>query len=443
MRVERAPLSEAITALRGGSTETTAYVTERYRRVDAVESDVRAWVGGPKGRDWLTAEAAALAERHPDVNDRPPLYGVPVGVKDVFHVDGLPTRAGSELPPGELAGSEAAVVMALRRAGAIVMGKTVTTEFAYFEPGPTRNPHDLAHTPGGSSSGSAAAVAAGMCPLALGTQTIGSVVRPASFCGVVGFKPSYGRIPTDGVVPLSPSLDHVGLFTRDVAGMRLAADVCVDGWEPIDEPGDADDPSDADLPVLGVPDGAYLAQASDAGCDAFEGHLAALDAAGFEIRRVRVDAFERIDEINERHTDLMAAEAALAHRGSFAAYPDRYADSTAGLLREGREVSVGRVADARAGRIELRKSLAETATEHGIDVWISPGAPGPAPEGIDTTGDPVMNLPWTHAGVPAVAIPGGTVDGLPVGVQCTASFGDDERLLRWAASIVGAIEDGP
>jgi Asp-tRNA(Asn)/Glu-tRNA(Gln) amidotransferase A subunit family amidase len=309
----------------------------------------------------------------------------------------------------------------------------VTTEFAYFEPGPTRNPHDFAHTPGGSSSGSAAAVAAGMCPLALGTQTIGSVIRPAAFCGVVGFKPSHGRIPLDGVLPLSPSLDHVGLFTQDVAGMQAAAAVCLDDWLP------PDDPDDGDRPVLGVPDGAYLSQASDAGRAAFEEHLATLDAAGFEIRRVQVDALEAIEAINDRHTDLMAAEAALAHREWLAAYSDRYADSTAAMLREGRDVSVGTVADARAGRHDLRASLAEAAADHGIDVWVSPGAPGPAPKGIDTTGDPVMNLPWTHAGVPAVAIPGGTVDELPVGVQCTASFGSDEHLLAWAESIDAAL----
>jgi Asp-tRNA(Asn)/Glu-tRNA(Gln) amidotransferase A subunit family amidase len=299
-----------------------------------------------------------------------------------------------------------------------VFGKTVTTEFAYFEPGPTRNPNDLAHTPGGSSSGSAAAVAAGMCPLALGTQTIGSVIRPASFCGVVGFKPSYGRIPLDGVLPLSPSLDHVGLFTQDVAGMQAAAAVCLDDWLP------PDDPDDSDRPVLGVPDGAYLSQASDAGRAAFEEHLATLDAAGFEIRRVQVDAFEAIEAINDRHTSLMAAEAALEHQEWLDASPDRYADSTVSMLREGRDVP---------------------AADHGIDVWVSPGAPGPAPEGIDTTGDPVMNLPWTHAGVPAVAVPGGTVDGLPVGVQCTASFGADERLLAWAGSIdaaLGGASDG-
>jgi Asp-tRNA(Asn)/Glu-tRNA(Gln) amidotransferase A subunit family amidase len=434
MTVEPAPLGEAVEALREGDRELTEYVAERYQRVDAVESDVRAWVNGPKEREWLLAEAGALAERYPGEDNRPPLYGVPVGVKDVFHVDGLPTRAGSALPPGELVGPEAAVVTALREAGALVFGKTVTTEFAYFEPGPTRNPHDLAHTPGGSSSGSAAAVAAGMCPLALGTQTVGSVIRPASFCGVVGFKPSYGRVPLDGVVPLSPSLDHVGLFTQDIAGMATAAAVCVDGWEPTVEP------SGADRPVLGVPEGAYLSQASEAGLDAFEDRLATLGAAGFELRRVRVDALEDVEAINDRHTRLMTAEAALEHHQLLEAYPDRYAQRTAAMLREGQEVSAGTVAAARAGRIELRESLAETAATHGIDAWISPGAPGPAPEGIDTTGDPVMNLPWTHAGVPVVAIPGGTVDGLPVGVQCASSCGTDERLLAWSAGIAEVLE---
>jgi Asp-tRNA(Asn)/Glu-tRNA(Gln) amidotransferase A subunit family amidase len=431
MTVDPAPLDEAVGALRDGQQTVTEYVTERYRRIDAAESEVRAWVGGPKRREWVEAEAAALAERYPDAEDRPPLYGVPVGVKDIFHVTGLPTRAGSWLPPGELAGSEAAVVTTLREAGALVLGKTVTTEFAYFEPGPTRNPHDFGHTPGGSSSGSAAAVAAGMCPLALGTQTIGSVVRPASFCGVVGFKPSYDRIPPDGVVPLSPSLDHVGLFTQDTVGMSTAAAVCVDDWEP------PDDPDAVDEPVLGVPGGPYLEQASAAGREAFEAHLDTLERAGFEVRRV--DAFDRIEDVNDRHEKLIAAEAALAHHEWFESYPDRYADSTAALLEEGRDVAVGAVADARAGREELRASLAEQAADHGVDVWVSPGAPGPAPGSIETTGDPVMNLPWTHAGVPTVAVPAGTVDGLPVGIQCAAAFESDERLLAWSERIEGPL----
>ncbi len=431
MTIRPAPLAETARSLRDGVRDVADYVAELHERIDALEPDVRAWVDGPKPPERTAAEAAALAERYPDPDRRPPLFGVPVGVKDIFHVDGLPTRAGATLPPDELAGPQAAAVTALREAGAFVLGKTVTTEFAYFEPGPTRNPHDAGHTPGGSSSGSAAAVAAGMCPLALGSQTIGSVIRPASFCGVVGFKPSYGRVPLDGVVPVSPSLDHVGLFTQDAAGASLAASALVDDWDDAA----ADGP---DRPVLGVPDGGYLAQASDAGRDAFETAVDALGDAGYEVRRV--EAFDDIDAVNERHRRLMAAEMAQTHHDWFVEYGDRYADATAELIREGREVSVSELADARRGRTRLRASLAETMNEEGIDAWVAPGAPGPAPEGIDDTGDPVMNLPWTHAGVPAVTVPAGDVDGLPVGLQCAAAFGDDERLLAWAEPMADALD---
>ena len=167
-----------------------------------------------------------------------------MGVKDIIRVDGFPTRAGSRLPPHLFAGPQAACVTALRRAGALVLGKTVTTEFAGFEPGPTANPHRPGHTPGGSSSGSAAAVAAGYCPLALGTQTIGSVIRPAAFCGIVGFKPSLGRIATAGLVDFSPAVDTVGIFTQDLAGMGSVAAVLCGEWRRRTE---------ADKPVLGVP----------------------------------------------------------------------------------------------------------------------------------------------------------------------------------------------
>lgn len=432
MTARRAPLDEAARALREGRREPIDYVEELYDRIEATEADVRAWVDGPKPRAWSEAEATALAERYPDPDDRPPLYGVPVGIKDIVHVTPLPTRAKSDLPPGELVGPEATLVTTLREAGAIAFGKTVTTEFAHFDPGPTRNPHELGHTPGGSSSGSAAAVAAGMCPLAVGTQTIGSVIRPASFCGIVGFKPSYGRIPIDGVIPDAPSVDTLGLFTQDVAGVERAASVCVDGWT---------DEAVADRPTLGVPEGPYLDQADDDGRRAFEGAVDDLAADGYDVRRV--DPFDDLEAINERHEALVAAEMAEVHQEWFDAYEDRYAAPTANVIREGRSVSVGTAADARSGRLRLRESLAEAASDEGIDVWISPAAPGPAPEGIDSTGDPIMNLPWTHSGTPAVTVPAGTVDGLPVGLQCTAGFGDDERLLAWADGIAATVGDGP
>jgi Asp-tRNA(Asn)/Glu-tRNA(Gln) amidotransferase A subunit family amidase len=192
-------------------------------------------------------------------------------------------------------------------------------------------------------------------------------------------------------------------------------------------------------PVRGVPDEAYLDQASEAGRERFDAQVDALDAAGYEVRRA--EPFGGIDAINERHNDLVAAEAALAHAEWFREYGDQYAEATAELIRDGHSVSVEGLADARAGRRELRARLADAMADEGIDVWLSPATPGPAPEGIGDTGDPVMNLPWTHAGVPAVSLPGGRAEGLPVGLQCAASFGDDERLLAWADSIAAALGD--
>ncbi|MFC6990093.1 amidase [Haloplanus sp. GCM10025708] len=430
MTVEQTSLADVAASLRDGDREIPAYLDECYERMDAHEPDVRAFVPEPKRRERLDAEAAAMADRYPDPVDRPPLYGVPVGVKDIFHVDGLPTRGGSDLPRGKLAGPQSEAVTALREAGALVMGKTVTTEFAYFEPGPTRNPHDTDHTPGGSSSGSAAAVAAGMCPIALGTQTIGSVVRPAAFCGVVGYKPSFGRIPTGGVLPLSESLDHVGIFTQDLAGMELAASLCCDEW---------DAAGDVSRPTLGVPEGPYLDQASETGRAHFADHVEALEAAGYEVRRV--DVFGDIEALNERHVDLMAAEAALVHHEWLETLEDRYAESTLEMLCDGRSVTAEELAAGRHSRTDLRAELETVMDDRAIDAWVSPAAPGPAPEGIDSTGDPAMNLPWTHAGVPAVTLPASeSTEGLPLGLQCTARFGDDERLLAWADGMATALD---
>ncbi|MFC7071388.1 amidase [Halobaculum lipolyticum] len=425
-------LAPVARALRSGETTPREYAATVRDRIDARDDAVRAWVDGAKSREWLVAEAEAVERRHPvdDPGERPPLFGVPVGVKDIFHVDGLPTYAGSDLPPGELAGPTATAVRRLREAGALVAGKTHTTEFAYFDPAPTRNPHDLDHTPGGSSSGSAAAVANGTTPLALGTQTVGSVIRPAAFCGVVGFKPTFGRVPTDGVIPLSRSVDHVGYFTRDVAGARLAGSVLLDDWRP-------DDARDGDRPTLGVPDGPYLDQTTDSGRRAFEAALDALANDGYDVVRAR--AFDDIGAVNDRHDSLVAADAALAHGDWYAEYDDRYADATADLIEEGRDTPVATVVEGRRGRGELRASLAAVAADRGVDAWVAPAAPGPAPEGLEDTGDPVMNLPWTHAGVPTVGLPAGSVDGLPVGVQVAADFGDDERLLDWADELASAL----
>ena len=429
-----APLEPAAEALQAGERDPAAYAADCCDRIDDRDPRVRAFREECGRRERVQAAAERVAAET-DPGERPPLFGVPVGVKDIIHVDGFTTRAGSALPPELFGGDdapEAAVVGRLRDAGALVLGKTHTTEFAGFAPGPTRNPHDTGHTPGGSSSGSAAAVAAGMTPLALGTQTGGSVVRPAAFCGVVGFKPSLDRIPTEGVLTRSPTVDHVGFFTQDVAGARRAASVLCDDWEPAGDDGGTDR-----LPTLGVPDGPYLDRASPAGLAAFREQVAALDAAGYEV--VRTPAFDSYERVDSQHLDLTTAEVARQHEEWVEEYEPFYRTMTAETVRKGLEVGDERMAEARAGVERTRERVQARMDASGVDLWVCPAAPGPAPASIATTGDSVMNRPWTYAGLPAATVPAGRVGGLPVGLQCVGRFGDDERLLAWAAGLAGAL----
>ena len=427
--LHEASLARTAAALRASERTIDTHLARTRERFEAVEPELEAFVDGTVDFGRLAEAGARLEAHHPDPGERPPLFGLPVGVKDVFHATGFETRAGSAVPPAALAGPEATSVSALREAGALVMGKTVTTEFAFFDPGPTRNPHDPAHTPGGSSSGSAAAVAAGLCPLALGTQTIGSVARPAAFCGVVGVKPSYGRLPIDGVIPVAPSVDHVGFFTQDVPSARLAASVLDPEWGPL---------SAVEPPQLGAVAGPYLEQAEDRAVAAFEAQLDRLEAAGRPVDRLV--AFPDIETVNDRHNELVAAETAISHDEWYPEYGDRYGPELRSLIERGQSVAAGDLAVARAGRAELREQVEAAMDDAGVDVLLSPSAPGPAPEGLDSTGDPVMNLPWTHSGLPTVTLPAGTVDGLPVGLQCAARFGFDERLLAWGEGLAGDLE---
>ena len=414
------PLAQTVADLRAGRVDVAEHVTATLARLQEVEPLLRAFVPEPGRVDRVGAAAAAAT----GAADRPPLAGALLGVKDIIAVDGLPTRAGSALPPELFAMPEATVVRRLREAGAIVIGKTVTTEFAFMEAGATANPHDQSRTPGGSSSGSAAAVAAGLASLALGTQTVGSVVRPAAFCGVVGFKPSYGRIPTDGVIPFSAAVDTVGTFTQDLAGTALAASVLLDGWAAASSGGP---------PSLAVPVGPYLAQAEPEGLVAFEAALGRLRAAGVEIREV--GAFAEIEAINQRHNDLNAAEFRDVQGEWFASWGALYRGGSAALFDRGGRVSAARREAGLAGRRQLREELEGLMERHGIDAWIAPAAPGPAPPGLDCTGATLLNLPWTHAGLPVLALPAGSLGGLPVAVQLASRFGTDERLLDWATGL--------
>lgn len=421
-----APLVETSVALRSGQLGLLTYIDDVCNRIDAADPLVHALLAETDRCSRLRTEAEALQARFPDPGSRPPLYGIPVGIKDTFRVDGFPTQAGSQLPPELFVAPEATCVTMLKAAGALILGKTVTTEFAYFEPGPTRNPHNLNHTPGGSSSGSVAAVAVGFCPLALGTQVIGSTIRPAAYCGIVGFKPTYGRIPTDGLVQCCDSVEHVGYFTQDVAGSMFIAPLLCSNWRTEHMI------SSESLPVLGVPDDSYLAQASAEALAAFESQLALLEKAGYTVRHV--NALHDIEEINHRHTRMVFAEMAQVHAWWFAQYEALYRPRTTAAIREGQTVSEAELAQAREGRATLRNDLEALMEQAGIDLWISPATTGPAPEGLDSTGSPIMNLPWTFVGFPAITFPAGrAANGLPLGLQCVGAAMADELLLARVA----------
>ena len=412
-----------------GTVNVCSSVEELCDRIDRVEPRLHAFVPEHGRRERLRCAAKELSLRYA-AGERPVLYGVPVGIKDIFRTDGFPTGAGSRLPESLFDGPEAASVSLLKRAGALVVGKTVTTEFAYFEPGLTRNPWNLDHTPGGSSSGSAAAVAAGLCALSAGTQTVGSVIRPAAFCGIVGYKPTFDRIPTGGLIFFSQSADHVGLFAADVAGIRLAASVVCTKWKATE----VDRARRERDPVLGVPNGRYLDQASCEGRSGFRKQIARLRSSGYRIEHV--DIFDDIEAINSRHKRMIAAEFAAVHHDWFRQYRELYRRKTTQLILEGQGIGPEELGRCRDGRLSLRTDIQAAMSRAGIDLWISPAAVGSAPHGIDSTGDPTMNLPWTHAGLPTVAIPAGlSANGLPLGLQLTSAFMDDERLLSWAEGV--------
>lgn len=423
-----------VAQLRQGHLDAGAFVAAVCDRIDVVDAELEAFVAEPDRRGRLADEVHGIVARWPDPADRPPLFGMPIGVKDVIRVDGLETRAGSEVDPAVLAGPQASVVTRLREAGAVIAGKTVTAEFANFAPGPTRNPHNPAHTPGGSSSGSAAAVAAGLVSAALGTQTVGSVIRPAAFCGVVGCKPTQGRVAVDGLIPHSPSLDTIGIFTPDVATAALVAPVVWSAWHT--------EPAPRDRPVLAVPEGPYLDGVDSVGRAAFARQREALEDAGYEVRDVAL--LTDIAELTAAASIVNRYELAQTHAAWFDANRAGYQDKTRAAIEHGRSIDRAVYEEAKEKCRASTGALDARCEDLGIDLLLAPSAPGPAPLGLATTGDPRMNLPWTVAGRPAISLPAGTTGtGLPVGLQVIGEWGADEALLGWAAGIEGALRGSP
>jgi Asp-tRNA(Asn)/Glu-tRNA(Gln) amidotransferase A subunit family amidase len=415
-----------IEALRSNELRLPEYLSQVEARFNEREPAIHAFLPEENRFMRIQREADALVLRYPDLINRPLFFGALVGVKDIFHVEGFTTQAGSRLPSNVLQGKEAESVTRLKGAGALILGKTVTTEFAYFTPGETRNPHHLEHTPGGSSSGSAAAVAAEFCQLALGTQTIGSIIRPASFCGVVGLKPTYDRISREGVIPLSPSLDHVGCFASDVeTAMDAARILCKDWDEPI---------KPFEKPRLGIPTGAYLQSTSQESQIYFENVYKLLEKSDYEVQRVELMA--DFAEIRARHDLIMSAEAAQVHADWFEQHENLYSPKFIDLIRRGQQVTPEHLRNAIQARDNFRATLQQAFLDHDVDIWISPSTVGPAPKGLESTGDPVMNLPWTQAGLPVINLPAGKHQfGLPLGLQLVGKWYKDEALLFWAKEI--------
>jgi len=404
-------------------------IESTIRRIQEREPELHALVEGTFQPDVLREQHRKLLLQYPESGNRPPLFSLPVGIKDIFRVDNFPTRCGSSFPPELFTGAEASSVSALREAGAIVVAKTVTAEFAGFAPGPTRNPVHPRHTPGGSSSGSAAGVAAGYFPAALGTQTIGSIVRPAAYCGIVGFKPTFGRIPTDGIIPFSPSADHVGILCSNLTLLGDLLPVLVSDWSP--------SPAMA-KPTVGIPTGPYLDQSSERAHAQFERTIARLSKGGIAIKRIPLLA--DINRLNDDHWRLISAEVTRVHREWATRYESLYRPETRKYFATGINVTEGELMDLRASRTAVRTEIQEVMDQEKIDAWVCPSATGTAPEGLEKTGDASMNLPWTHAGLPAVSLPAGRDDlNLPYGLQIAGRFMDDERLVKIAETVASLL----
>jgi Asp-tRNA(Asn)/Glu-tRNA(Gln) amidotransferase A subunit family amidase len=365
-----------------------------------------------------------------------PLTGIPFGAKDIIETRGLATELGSPIYKGRIGAEDAAIVRTLRQHGAILMGKTHTTGFAYRTPAPTRNPHNLEHTPGGSSSGSAAAVASGMVPLALGTQTQGSVLRPASFCGIAGFKPTFGLVPMDGVLPFAKSLDTLGFFTGTAADMLALWDAL--GYDTVGRlhsdvgrvPPPAVSSQAADPPnfALGVPD--PTPEVEPLMATALQDAIARLRAAGATIQPV--DLGDMLAKLNEASRVVMAVEAAAFHKERYEEYGARLGD-LANLVREGLQISEDGYDEAKRYIEACRTRMSEVY--EATPIILVPAATGPAPFSLASTGDPRMNAPWTALGTPAISIPMADVGGLPLGLQLTADRGDDRRVLTTAVHV--------
>ncbi len=423
--------TEAIQKMRGGEITCAELVDACLDRIEEREEAVQAWAF--RDAEAARAQAKALDEHRAAGRPIGPLHGLPVGIKDIIDTEGIPTENGTVLDAGRVPGADAVLVSQLRSAGAVIMGKTVATELAYFTPGKTRNPHDPARTPGGSSSGSAAAVAAGMVPLAVGTQTAGSVIRPAAFCGIVGFKPSRGLISRRGVLCQSHTLDTIGVFARSVPdaamiAQTLAAFDSQNGQTPRPTP-----PllatAESEVPV--PPNFGFVKQPAwdRADAETRDGLAEIVELLGEQCEEVPLPS--SFDHALEIHQLIQVTELAKHFSGYVRKGRDQLSEKLLGAIDEGAGI-LARDYLAALDWIGVYNAVLDEVFEH-FDAIITPAAPGEAPADLTSTGDPAFCSMWTLTGVPAITLPLlSGANGMPMGVQLVGRAGDDARLLRTA-----------
>lgn len=410
------------------------------RRIDQLEPRLQAWVTIDRERALAAAQRCEEEIRRGQY--RGPLHGIPIGIKDIFYTAGLKTTAGSPIYADFVPEYDATTVQRLKEAGAIILGKAQTTEFAALAPSPARNPWNLEHTPGGSSSGSAAAVAAAMCPGALGSQTYGSTIRPAAYCGCVGLKPTYGRISAFGLFALSWSLDHVGLFARTVTDIALLLQALAgdDPQDPACAPVLVPDYlkalGDPQPPRLGLVRDFFLEKANEETRKHVEAVAERLARAGARIEEVHLPASFAGEP--EAHFTMLYAETATSHRAAYAQHKARYSPQMQDLIEKGLKVSGREYVESRRHQQRFRHDM--EALCRTVDAFLTPATPAPAPRGLTTTGDPSFNGPASFTGLPSLGLPSGlSTNGLPFGIQLMSAAFTEAQLLavgKWCEMVL-------
>ncbi len=437
--------SDAAAAINQGLLSSAELVAACFARIDEVEESIGAWAH--LDQDLAMEQAQAADKFRSRGLPLGPLHGLPVGIKDIIDTADYPTEHGTILHRNRRPTQDATLVSLLKQAGAIISGKTVSTELAVLAPGKTRNPHNLEHTPGGSSSGSAAAVSSAMVSLAIGTQTNGSIVRPASYCGVYGYKPSYARISRHGVLAQSAPLDTIGLFARDLDDLALIADVLMrfdaqdTAMTPIALPCISnvmaqEVPADPHLAFVRTPVWEQAEQATKDG-------LRELIEAVNENREQTVDIVDlpaAFDGLHEDHRKVMEADLARSFADEYKRGQAELSAVLCEMIERGQQITDNDYDNALA-RMDYYRGFLEPIFDQ-YDAIVTPATPGPAPFGLEATGSPVMNTIWTFCGTPTINVPLlQSPDGLPIGVQVVGARDDDARLFRSTRWLLNLLND--